>query len=316
MNLEHKWMEFIDAFMAYIELERGLSRNCVLAYENDLKAAALFWQTELNLSGWSAVEANHVGLWIGSLTLEEYAAASLARKLSALRGLARYLVTQGVRKDDFTQTVQGPRLVRHLPETLSVDEVSKLIEAPNLATPQGLRDKAIFELMYSAGLRVSELTDLTLTSIDLEEGFVRVLGKGSKMRLVPVGSRAIKAIRNYLTTGRPLLVKAKTGGALFISQLGKPISRKTIWLFIKDYARKAGIVSPVKPHLLRHCFATHLLMNGADLRAIQEMLGHADICTTQIYTAVQTKHLEEQHDKYHPRISMSVLKEDVLKKLI
>jgi integrase/recombinase XerD len=179
--------------------------------------------------------------------------------------------------------------------------MQKLLAAPTSGTPQGLRDRAILELFYSSGLRVSELAGLAMQQIDLQQGFVRVFGKGSKERVVPVGTRAAEAVTTYMMAGRPGLVRAKTGSAVFLSERGQAISRKTIWALIKGYAQKAGLPKTVKPHLLRHSFATHLLAGGADLRAIQEMLGHADIGTTQIYTSVETSRLTDQHSRYHPR---------------
>ncbi|OHE72542.1 MAG: site-specific tyrosine recombinase XerD [Verrucomicrobia bacterium GWC2_42_7] len=291
--------EGINRFLAFIELEKGLSKNTVDSYENDLKQFQDVIKETVN--EWEHVSQEHVSEWVNSLSEENYTVTSLARKVSALRTLAKFLVREGVRKANFMELFSCPKVRRSLPGTLSPKEVEALMDAPNCSTPHGLRDKAMLELIYSSGLRVSELCKLTLQSINVEEGFLRVYGKGSKERAVPVGSKAISAIANYLTLGRPLLVKPKTGSGLFISQLGKPISRKTFWLQIRDYAKKAGISQPVKPHLMRHSFATHLLSNGADLRAIQEMLGHSDISTTQIYTAVDSKRIIEAHKKYHPR---------------
>jgi integrase/recombinase XerD len=179
--------------------------------------------------------------------------------------------------------------------------MKKLLAAPVGGTAHALRDRAILELFYSSGLRVSELAGLNLQQIDLQQGFVRVFGKGSKERVVPVGTQAAEAVSTYLAAGRPGLIKPRTGSAVFLSERGRAISRKTVWALIKSYAKKAGLPQHVKPHLLRHSFATHLLSGGADLRAIQEMLGHADIGTTQIYTAVETSRLTEQHARYHPR---------------
>lgn len=293
--------EPIHGFLAWCELERALSRNTVSGYESDLKQCACFL-SQVNLSGWSEVRSEHVSLWIGSLSNEDYAVSSLARKLSAVKMLARYLVREHYREDDFTELITAPKQVRRLPGTLSPDEVERLLAAPDLSTPQGVRDRAILELFYSSGLRVSEMAALSLQDVDLENGFLRVVsGKGSKDRVVPVGRKAADAIDAYITVARHKLVKTSTGSALFLSNRGQAISRKTIWVMIKNCAKRAGIEKPVKPHLLRHSFATHLLSGGADLRAIQEMLGHADISTTQIYTAVERERLIDQHQKFHPR---------------
>jgi integrase/recombinase XerD len=188
-----------------------------------------------------------------------------------------------------------------MPGALSEGEVDRLLAAPQGGDGFALRDRALLELFYSSGLRVSELAGLTLSQLDLEHGFLRVFGKGSKERVVPVGGRAAEALRIYIASGRPTFVKAKTGSAIFLSERGGPLSRKTLWYLVQKYAAAAGITRGVKPHLLRHSFASHLLGGGADLRAIQEMLGHANLATTQIYTAVEEKRLVEQHGKFHPR---------------
>lgn len=294
--------ELTDSFLAGIELEKGLSKNTVQSYYHDLKQCAIFL-TSLGVDGWKNVKTEHISLWLSKLTLEVYSTKSLSRKLSALRMLAKNLVREGIRKDDFVELISLPKLVKKLPSTLSINEVTSLLETPDLTTPHGLRDRAIMELLYSSGLRVSELCELTLHSLDFDDGFLRVFGKGSKERIVPIGGQALSSLRNYLLDGRPKLLKRRTGSELFISQLGKSISRKTVWLILKNYADTLGIAKTVKPHMLRHTFATHLLQNGADLRVIQEMLGHADIGTTEIYTAVDPTRLVHEHAAYHPRKS-------------
>lgn len=292
--------ELTDSFLADIELEKGLSKNTAIGYSNDLKQCAIF-TANLGIDGWKNVKTEHISLWLSKLTLDAYSTKSLSRKLSALRMLAKKLVRDGIRNDDFVELLSLPKLIRKLPTTLTINEVTSLLESPNLSSPHGLRDRAIMELLYSSGLRVSELCSLTLHSFDLEHGFLRVFGKGSKERIVPIGGQALSSLKNYLLDGRPKLLKRCTGSELFISQLGKSISRKTVWLILKTYAEALGIAKTVKPHMLRHTFATHLLQNGADLRVIQEMLGHADICTTEIYTAVDPSRLVDEHTQYHPR---------------
>ena len=293
--------EQIEAFLAYIALERGLSAHTVAGYQNDLEQLAKFLGQK-NVRGWAGVEADDIARWIASLSEAQYEASSLARKLSAVRMLARFLVKENVRRDDFAELLAAPKLARRLPGTLSPAEVDALLAAPPVSTPHGLRDKAMLELMYGSGLRVSELCGLSLHDIDPEQAFLRVAkGKGDKQRIVPVGTHALAALSRYLAEGRPRLVKPRTGSELFLSQWGRAISRKMFWVLIKRYARTAGISQPVKPHLLRHSFATHLLAGGADLRAIQEMLGHADIGTTQIYTAVNPARLAQTHRRFHPR---------------
>lgn len=292
----------VDAFGVFIELEKGHSRHTVEGYIRDICQCAHFLATKRSQKSWRSVRGDDISAWLESLGEADYSAASLARKLSALKHCARFLVAEKAIPDDFTELLSAPKLARHLPDTLSPEEVDALLEAPSRHSAQGLRDRAFLELMYSSGLRVSELCTLTLQNIDLEEGFLRVeAGKRGKDRLTPVGGRAIEAIQIYLHNARPALVRARTGSAVFLSNRGTALSRKTVWHWIKEYARRAGIQKPVKPHGLRHSFATHLLSNGADLRAIQEMLGHADIATTEIYTKVDRKQLIAAHAKFHPR---------------
>lgn len=291
----------VDGFCVFIELEKGRSGFTVEGYETDIGQFASFLGRN-QVVDWRNVTAEHASAWIRSLSDEDYAPSSLARKLSALRAFSRFLVAEKLRENDFTELLSAPKLLRRLPETLTPEEVEKLLDAPSRMSAQGLRDRAFLELFYSSGLRVSELCSLELQAIDLDEGFLRVeAGKRNKDRVVPVGGVAIKAIRDYLTQGRPQLVRPKTGSAVFLSNRGQPISRKTVWYWIKQYAEQAGIRKAVKPHLLRHSFATHLLSNGADLRAIQEMLGHADISTTEIYTKVEPERLLSAHQQFHPR---------------
>ena len=294
------FVEEIEGFLGFIGLERGLSKNTSAAYRRDLDQAANFFARR-GVADWRAVTAAEAGAWVHSLGSPRYTATSLARKLTALRMLARFLVREKIRDDDFTALLAGPKLVRKMPATLSAGEVARLLAAPLGGEPRALRDRALLELFYSSGLRVSELAALMLQQVDLENGFIRVFGKGSKERIVPVGGRACDALATYLTSGRPHLVKPKTGSQLFLNNRGAALSRVMLWMLVKKYAQRAGITKNVKPHGLRHSFATHLLTGGADLRAIQEMLGHASISTTQIYTAVEPQRLLDHHAKFHPR---------------
>ena len=290
----------VEGFLAWLELERGLSSHTISSYGRDLAQYAVYLDKQ-GVADWAAVGEQSVSEWTAYLSKADYARSSQARKLSAIRMLARYLVREGLRTDDFTEFVLSPKLSRKLPEVLTHEELKRLLAAPPIDTPYGLRDRAMLELFYSSGLRVSELCGILLQAINLDEGYVRVFGKGSKERIAPIGGTAVAAVRDYLTGGRPHFVKAKTGSALFLSQQGRAISRKMVWVMIKQHAARAEIKKPIKPHLLRHSFATHLLEGGADLRAIQEMLGHSDISTTQIYTSVQTARLADEHALYHPR---------------
>ena len=290
----------IDGFIAFLDLERGLSRHTRENYQRDLDQSA-GWLAGQGVADWRAVTAAQAGAWLHALTRADFAVASLARKLTALRVFARHLVREKIRSDDFTALLAGPKLGRRLPETLSGEDITRLLAAPSGGKPAALRDRALLELFYSSGLRVSELGGVSLQQINLEEGFLRVFGKGAKERVVPIGGRACAAIATYLAAGRSHFVKPCTGSQLFLSTRGGALSRVTLWFIVKKHARCAGITQNVKPHLLRHSFATHLLTGGADLRAIQEMLGHASIATTQIYTAVEPQRLLDQHAKFHPR---------------
>ncbi len=290
----------IDDFLATLELERGLSRHTSSAYERDLAQAAAFL-AERGVRDWRGAAPADLAAWL-RWAADRFAPASQARKLSAVRMLyRRHLVPRGARPDDPTALLAGPRIRRRLPRTLSTGDMERLLAAPTGADAYAVRDRAMLELFYSSGLRVSELCSLTLQQVDLEHGFVRVFGKGSKERVVPLGGQARDAVQAYLATSRPRLLKPRTGSELFLSERGRAISRKTLWHIVKQAARRAGLDARVKPHLLRHSFATHLLRGGADLRAIQEMLGHASIATTQIYTAVEATRLLDQHARHHPR---------------
>jgi integrase/recombinase XerD len=288
----------LDAYFAFLELERNLARNSISSYERDLRQCAAF-VARAGAPDWRGVTPQQAGDWVRSLS--RGASSSQARKLTALRMFARFLVREKLRPDDFTELIAGPRIGRKLPHTLSAAEIGRLLASPSGGDPASLRDKALLELFYSSGLRVSELGALTLQQIDLEGGYARVFGKGSKERVVPMGGRAREALSAWVASGRPHYVKPRTRSELFLSSRGAALSRVSLWSIVKKHARRAGITQNVKPHLLRHSFATHLLSGGADLRAIQEMLGHASISTTQIYTAVGGKRLMDEHSRFHPR---------------
>jgi integrase/recombinase XerD len=295
--------EAIDAYLAFVEMEKGRSKNTVLGYENDLAQFALFAAEHCGLADWRSLRADVMEGWQAQLAREGYSSASSARKTTAVRGFLRYLADEGRTGGALADGLHGPRLARKLPGTLEVEDLEKLLNAPSAASAQGLRDRAIMELTYSSGLRVSEICSMRIENLDLQSGLLRVIaGKGSKDRVVPVGRPAVKALEKYLVTARPSFVRPKSGGQVFLSNRGGPISRKTVWYLIKLYSERAGLdPRKVKPHLLRHCFATHLLAGGADLRVIQEMLGHADIATTQIYTKVDASRNLEEHAAFHPR---------------
>ena len=299
-QISESFLEPVERFLVWLELERGLSNNTILSYTHDMVQASNYFEGK-GASNWNEVDGVMMSQWTADLARGDYARSSISRKQSTLRMFARNLVRENFRKDDFTELAAGPRASRKLPEVLTLKEVEALLSAPSRQTSHGIRDRAILELFYSSGLRVSELCELQLHQVNLEEGFLRVFGKGSKERIVPLGQAAIKAAADYLSASRPQFIKPRTGSDFFLSQQGRAISRKMVWVMIREQAKRAGIKKPIKPHLLRHSFATHLLEGGTDLRAIQEMLGHSDIATTQIYTAVQSARLAEEHAEFHPR---------------
>lgn len=296
-------IEPIESFLAWLDLERGLSTNTIESYGRDLLQCAAYLH-KAGCDCWENVSPTLLSDFSAHLTQSQYARSSQSRKISALRMLAKHLVRENLRPDDCAELLKGPAQRRKLPNVLSRKEVEALLEAPSRHSSLGQRDRAILELFYSSGLRVSELCSLDLQNVHLDEGYLRILGKGNKERIAPIGSSAVSSLRNYLSTARPELVKNNTGSAFFLSRRGGALSRKMIWVLIKNHAQTAGIKKEVKPHLLRHSFATHLLEGGADLRAIQEMLGHADIATTQIYTALKAEQLSDAHALHHPRGKM------------
>lgn len=294
-------IEATDAYLAFASLEKGLSDNTVVAYQQDIAQFAQFVGKKRGRRDWSEVKGGDVSDWIYSLSDLDISNASLCRKLSALRMFVSFLLNEGRIEHSFVELVSGPKLKRKAPDALTIAEMESLLEAPDLTTPVGMRDRAIMELLYSSGLRVSELCGSLLQQIDIANGAIKVYGKGSKERVVPMGFQAVIAVSGYIQQGRPHLVKGNTGSGCFLSNRGTPISRKTVWALVKKYAQRAGIEKPIKPHGLRHSFATHLLTGGADLRIIQELLGHADISTTQIYTSVESERVATAHEEYHPR---------------
>ncbi len=289
-------MEHADEFLSYCQIERGLSRNTLESYSHEL-TVYINW-----LSGKSAITITHLDIreYLKHLHESGLAGASVAHALVVVRNFYRFMREQDYIEHDPTALIQNPIMVRHLPGTLSEAEVESLLESPNPQKPLGIRDRAMLELLYASGLRVSELVDLQLNQLNLDAGYIMVIGKGNKERAVPLGQAAADAIRAYLSEARLKLDKQRSAW-LFISKSGSKLSRQAVWNLIKKYALTAGITTDISPHTLRHSFATHLLANGADLRAVQAMLGHADISTTQIYTHLDKKQLQEKYDKLHPR---------------
>ncbi|MDR1413624.1 MAG: site-specific tyrosine recombinase XerD [Puniceicoccales bacterium] len=290
----------IDAFLAHLELEKGSSKNTVASYESDLTLLVEFL-SKRGVAQWKDIPLEVLRDWLLSLERSGCSSSTVARKLSALRSFFKFAKSRSIVENDVSRQLRRPHCMRKLPDSLSSEEVSKILSLDLGSSPLAVRDSAIFELIYSSGLRVSELCDIRMQCVDLESGFMRIYGKGSRERIVPFGSIARTKLEKYLTLSRPQLVKSKTDSTLFIGTRGRKLSRKTIWVHLKKYIKLAGIEKSVTPHTLRHSFATHLLENGADLRSIQEMLGHADISTTQIYTAVDKKRLISGYQKFHQR---------------
>ena len=291
----------IDQFILYLATERGLSDNYQLSTRASLESFASWAADQKRAAAWDEVTPEAIGDFLGWRKKGGAAAATIKLHAVALRILFRFLVQRKMLERDPTEFLGVPKIERYLPETLSEPEIAKLLAAAGGKTPLEIRDRAILELLYASGLRVSELCGARLENLDLEKGFIRVIGKGNKQRLVPVGSGARKAIGRYLEAGRPELVGKKTGGEVFLSVRGRKLTNQRIWQLVGALARRAGLAKEVHPHMLRHSFATHLLQGGADLRIIQEMLGHADISTTQLYTHVDTHGLHQAHRAFHPR---------------
>ncbi|MCX7927995.1 MAG: site-specific tyrosine recombinase XerD [Candidatus Omnitrophica bacterium] len=293
--------ELIDTFLNYLTVERGLAKNTILAYERDLKVYADFLKNN-RTSSFDSVEKKDVINFMISQKDTGLSANSIARRLAAVRMFHRFLVRERLNKDDPTALIDSPKLWKKVPQTLSVNEVETLLAQPNVRDKrQGMRDRAILETLYATGMRVSELVNLKIDSINLTAGFVRCVGKGNKERVIPLGSKAISSIKRYLEYSRPILLKKKDSEFLFVNRSGKRLSRQSVWKIIKYYSRCAHIKKPIRPHILRHSFATHLLERGADLRSVQEMLGHANISTTQIYTHINKERLKAIHRQFHPR---------------
>ncbi|HXW59394.1 MAG TPA: site-specific tyrosine recombinase XerD [Solirubrobacteraceae bacterium] len=290
-------------FLAYMDLERGLSHNTLVAYRRDL----VQFGEHLDRRGLSVGETSHGDLaaFVSELTAgpEPVAAATLSRKVACLRSFHRHLRSEGVIAHDPTARLRGPRKSQRLPRVLSRAEVAKLLMQPRGTDPRALRDRALLEVMYACGLRASEAIELRLEDVDLDEQILRARGKGSKERLVPIGRQALAALRAYCARGRPALVGVKVERRLFVNRSGRGLSRQGLYKIIKGHARSAGLEHKMSPHTLRHSFATHLLAGGCDLRSLQEMLGHADLSTTQVYTHLSADRLKDVYFSAHPRAS-------------
>ena len=299
-NPKSEIQSHISRFLDSMVSERGQSRNTLDAYARDLKRYAAFLSGKGVASPFE-VRSAAVQEFLGALKGLGLEATTLARSLSAVKRFHRYLVEEDLTKRDPTANLRSPKTARRLPPVLTLPEVEELLRQPDPGTLLGLRDRAILELLYASGLRVSELTGLRLSDLFPDQGLLRCFGKGRKERLVPVGKQALRCVQAYVSGARYAIAKRDPGDVLFVTLRGRGLSRKTVWKLLRAYAKKAGIAKPIHPHTLRHSFATHLLENGADLRAVQEMLGHVDIATTEIYTHLDQEYLREVHKTFHPR---------------
>ncbi|MEK5335125.1 site-specific tyrosine recombinase XerD [Bacillus sp. FSL M8-0166] len=291
----------LSDFIHFMTVERGLSENTIVSYKRDLQNYLSFLMTHEQLTDIGDVTRLHIIHYLKQLKEEGKSSKTSVRHLSSIRSFHQFLLREKVTTDDPSWNIETQKTERTLPKVLSLGEVEKLLDTPNQHTPFDYRDKAMLELLYATGIRVSEMLDLTLADVHLTMGFIRCFGKGRKERIVPIGEAAASAIEEYLEKGRSKLLKKQPSDALFLNHHGKKMSRQGFWKNLKKRAIEAGIQKELTPHTLRHSFATHLLENGADLRAVQEMLGHADISTTQIYTHVTKTRLKDVYHKFHPR---------------
>ncbi len=298
--------EEINGFLNYLTVERGFSENTVGAYKNDLSQLASFVEEEANKQGMapSWADFSRQGMLSYLLNLQErrYAPTTRARKVAAARSFFKFLRSEGTIKEDPTQNMESLNVGRSLPKPISVSQVRVLLEQPTKrSTPEAKRDEAMLQLLYASGMRVSELVALNLEDINTKAGDVRCFGKGHKERLIPIHRQAASAVEGYLKEARPKLVRRDVEKALFLNRRGDRLTRQGFWQILKGYAKSAGLQADITPHTLRHSFATHMLSGGADLRSVQELLGHANISTTQVYTHLTTEHIRRAYEKSQPR---------------
>ncbi|MCQ6266103.1 site-specific tyrosine recombinase XerD [Fictibacillus sp. WQ 8-8] len=293
--------DHVQDFIHYLIVERGLSKNTVDSYRRDLEQYVLFIEKVENISDINQIQRANIIGYLLHLKENGKATTTIARNIASIRSFHQFLLREKASESDPSVHIETPKAERKLPKVLAMNEVEALLDTSDTHETFGIRDKAMLELLYATGIRVTELVSLDLADVHLSMGFLRCLGKGNKERIIPLGKMATGAIQTYLDKGRPALSKGKSGNALFLNHHGNRLSRQGFWKILKQLAKKANIEKELTPHTLRHSFATHLLENGADLRAVQEMLGHADISTTQIYTHVSKTRLKDIYAAYHPR---------------
>lgn len=292
----------LQDFIHFLVVEKGLAENTIISYERDLKRYLQYLKNVEKITSFNDVSRLHIMQFLALLKDENKSPKTLARHVASIRSFHQFLLRDQIVTTDATVHLETPKQEQSLPKVLTLAEVERLLESPDLTTHFGLRDKAMLEVLYATGIRVTELINLDLDNVHLTMGFVRCIGKGNKERIIPIGQAAIDAIDNYLNEGRPKFVSRKhRDNALFLNHHGRRLSRQGFWKILKKITLEASIEKPLTPHTLRHSFATHLLENGADLRVVQELLGHADISTTQIYTHVTQTRLKDVYRKHHPR---------------
>lgn len=290
-------IDLLDEFCDTLWLEDGLSRNTIESYRSDLKQLSLFLERQKKI----LLEADHALLLAFLAHQSGKKASTTSRELSSIKRFFRFALDRGKIDRDPTLEIESPKISRGLPKSLSESDVDRLLASPETDVPTGLRDRAMLEVLYASGLRVSELVDLRLSQVSLDMGVVRISGKGNKERLVPIGEEAIDWISRYMNEARHPILDGKKSDHVFVTSRGSRMSRQAFWYLVKRHATRAGIAKPISPHTLRHAFATHLLNHGADLRVVQLLLGHSDVSTTQIYTHVARERLKSLHQKHHPR---------------
>ncbi|MCB7069172.1 site-specific tyrosine recombinase XerD [Caldibacillus sp. 210928-DFI.2.22] len=294
--------DYLKDFLHYLIVEKGLAENTIQSYRRDISAYLIFIETKLQITDINHVTRVHIMQFLSCLKDEGKSARTIARHIASIRSFHHFLILDKIVDHDPTVHIETPHPELKLPKVLNTDEVDTLLNTPDLTTTLGLRDKAMLELMYATGMRVSELVNLNINDVHLSLGFVRCLGKGNKERIIPIGKMATEALKEYLEKARPKLINQKNKtDSLFMNHHGQRLSRQGFWKILKQIAVKAGIEKELTPHTLRHSFATHLLENGADLRSVQELLGHSDISTTQIYTHVTKTRLKDVYNQFHPR---------------
>ena len=289
----------VDGFIDRLWMERGLSKNTLASYRSDIAGFARWLRQQR--SSLEQAQRSHLQSYLAERIALSARPRSTARLLSSLKRLFRFMCREGMRDDDPSALIEAPKLGRSLPKSLSESEIDELLKAPNTTTALGVRDQAMLELMYASGLRVSEMVSLTLDQVSMNRGLLRLVGKGDKERLVPMGESAQDWLQEYLDQSRPELLKQRTSQSVFVTARGAAMTRQAFWYMIKRYAKPIGIADRLSPHTLRHSFATHLLNHGADLRVVQMLLGHSDLSTTQIYTHVARERLKQLHAAHHPR---------------